>query len=44
VRPALDRRWATVLQIVGGLGTHDELMAAGARYADLFTLQAGAYR
>ena len=25
-------------------GTHDELMAAGARYAELFTLQAGAYR
>ena len=35
---------ATVLQIVGGLGTHDELMAAGARYAELFTLQAGSYR
>jgi ATP-binding cassette, subfamily B, bacterial len=25
-------------------GSHDELIAAGGRYAELFTLQAAAYR
>jgi hypothetical protein len=25
-------------------GTHDELLAAGSRYAELFTVQAAAYR
>ncbi len=29
---------------VGDLGTHTELLAAGRRYAELFTLQASAYR